>query len=175
MAGPGNAPSRIDIPGRPQKRFRTPEGATTGIPGVDQNNSEEDETMEIFINVANIIYLAAYFNRDVLRMRMFSVVAASCLVTYFYFRSEPLMTPVYWNLFHMGINVVWIVRLTLERVKARKVEIQSRPAGISERAAEYRNGSGLSHSAPTPILAGSVGTIVPPELKIGPAVFHSIR
>jgi hypothetical protein len=34
-----------------------------------------------------------------------------CLIPYFYFRPEPLMTPIYWNLVFTALNIYWICRL----------------------------------------------------------------
>ena len=72
--------------------------------------------MEILINAANLLYLVAYVVRDVLLLRTLTVLAASCLIPYLYFREEPLLTAVYWNLLFIGLNVVWITRLSLEHL-----------------------------------------------------------
>ena len=71
--------------------------------------------MEILINAANILYLLSYFVRDILKLRVLTVVAATCLIAYFYLRPEPMMTVVYWNTFFVAQNVFWIVRLVLKR------------------------------------------------------------
>lgn len=71
--------------------------------------------MEYFINIANILYLFSYFVRDMFWLRVLTVIAASCLTVYFYFRPEPLMAAVYWNLFFIALNVYWVFRLLLER------------------------------------------------------------
>ncbi len=71
--------------------------------------------IELLINVANVLYLFAYMVRDILWLRILSVIAASCLLPYFYFQATPLMTPIYWNLVFMALNVFWIVLLLLER------------------------------------------------------------
>ena len=67
--------------------------------------------MEILIYVANGLYLASYFMKDILRLRILTVVAACCLVAYFYIRPEPEMTIVGWNLFFVALNVVQISRI----------------------------------------------------------------
>ena len=131
--------------------------------------------MELFINFANILYLIAYFNRDILRMRLLSVVAAMCLITYFYFRSEPLLVPVYWNLFHMGINVMMIARLMLERVKSRHEEIGSQPAGISPGVNADRKESKNTGAGQSPNLARGLEPIIQPALLSGPFLPHSIK
>jgi hypothetical protein len=53
--------------------------------------------------------------RDILWLRILTVIAASCLIPYFYFQPVPLMTPIYWNLTFTALNIFWIVRLFLER------------------------------------------------------------
>ncbi len=79
------------------------------------NQSRLLTAMEYFINIANILYLLSYFVRDMLWLRVLSVIAASFLTLYFYFRPDPVMTAVYWNLFFIALNVYWVVRLALER------------------------------------------------------------
>ena len=71
--------------------------------------------MEALIHSANLIYLISYVMRDILWLRIFTVIAAACLILYFYFLPEPLLTPVYWNILFITLNVYWIARLLLER------------------------------------------------------------
>jgi hypothetical protein len=71
--------------------------------------------MEALIHSANLIYLVSYVMRDILWLRIFTVIAAACLVLYFYFLPEPLLTSVYWNILFITLNVYWIARLLLER------------------------------------------------------------
>jgi hypothetical protein len=71
--------------------------------------------IDLLIHAANVLYLFAFMVRDILWLRILTVVAAACLIPYFYFRPEPLMTPVYWNLVFTALNIYWICRLLLER------------------------------------------------------------
>ena len=71
--------------------------------------------MEILINSANILYLLSYFVKDMLKLRILTIVAASCFIAYFYCQPEPMMTVVYWNSFFVGQNVFAIVRLQVKR------------------------------------------------------------
>ncbi|MFQ5932363.1 MAG: cyclic nucleotide-binding domain-containing protein [Nitrospiraceae bacterium] len=71
--------------------------------------------MEPLIHIANGLYLVSYLMRDILWLRVFTVTAASCLISYFYFRPNPLMAAIYWNLVFTSLNVYWIWRLLLER------------------------------------------------------------
>ncbi len=71
--------------------------------------------MEYFLHAANVLYLFSYLVRDILWLRILTVVAASCLLPFFYFRPDPLMGAIYWNLVFTSLNLYWIVRLMLER------------------------------------------------------------
>ncbi len=62
--------------------------------------------METLVYAANILYLLSYMVRDILLLRTFTIIAACCLVTYFYNQAEPLMTVVYWNLFFVAMNAI---------------------------------------------------------------------
>jgi Popeye protein conserved region len=74
---------------------------------------------DMLIHVANLFFLMAFMVRDILWLRVLTVVASVCLVAYFYFQPEPLMTPIYWNIVFAAMNVYWIVRLLLERRPVR--------------------------------------------------------
>ena len=71
--------------------------------------------METLVYVANILYLLSYFVQDMLRLRVLTVFAASCLVGYFYFQPEPMMTVVCWNLFFIALNIVQLGRIVATR------------------------------------------------------------
>ena len=71
--------------------------------------------MEYFIHIANILYLFSYTMRDILWLRVLTVAAACFLIPYFYFRPDPLIPAIYWNLVFTSLNVFWICRLLLER------------------------------------------------------------
>jgi len=71
--------------------------------------------MESLIYIANGMNLLGYCLKDMLCLRVTMVGAASCLAAYFFFRAEPLMTVVCWNLFYVGLNLVQIIRLVWER------------------------------------------------------------
>ncbi len=71
--------------------------------------------MEVLINSANILYLLSYFVKDMLKLRILTIVAASCLIAYFYFQPEPMLTVVYWNSFFVAQNLFAIVRLLVKR------------------------------------------------------------
>lgn len=79
--------------------------------------------MESLVYIANILYLLSYFVRDMLWPRALTVLAANCLVAYFYLRPEPLLTVICWNLFFVALNLFQITRLVVER---RRLAIPAR-------------------------------------------------
>lgn len=81
---------------------------------------------ELLIHAANVLYLFAFMVRDILWLRILTVVAASCLIPYFYFQPVPLMTAIYWNLAFAALNMFWIVRLLLERRPVKLSEEEQR-------------------------------------------------
>ncbi len=72
--------------------------------------------MEMLIYFANILYLVAYAVRDILHLRMLTIVATCCLAVYFYNQPQPMMTVVYWNLFFMALNAFQLGRIYRERL-----------------------------------------------------------
>ncbi len=76
-------------------------------------------TMETLIYAANILYLLSYMVRDMLYLRVLTIVAACCLVIYFYNLAEPLMTVIYWNLFFIALNVLQLMHILRERYRTR--------------------------------------------------------
>ncbi len=71
--------------------------------------------MNILINAANVLFVLGYFTTDMLRLRLLSVVATSCVVAYFYSQPEPLMHVVVWNLVFLALNVVQLAKLLRSR------------------------------------------------------------
>ncbi|MDJ0957670.1 MAG: hypothetical protein QNI91_12460 [Arenicellales bacterium] len=71
--------------------------------------------METLVYIANLLYLLSYFVQDMLRLRVLTVLAATCLVGYFYFQPEPMMTVVCWNMFFIALNVFQLGRILTER------------------------------------------------------------
>ena len=75
--------------------------------------------MEAFVYAANFLYLCSYLVKDIMHLRLLTIVAACCLVTYFYNQAEPLMTVVGWNLFFVALNVFQLIRIFRERAAKR--------------------------------------------------------
>jgi hypothetical protein len=74
-----------------------------------------EANMEYLINVANILYLFSYLVRDILWLRILTVIAAIFLITYFYTQPDPLFVAIYWNMLFTALNLFWIGRLLIER------------------------------------------------------------
>src|ERR1700744_3910105 len=74
---------------------------------------------ELLIHAANVLFLAAYMVRDILCLRILTVIATLCLILHYFARPEPMMVPIYWSLVFAALNVYWIVRLLLERAPMR--------------------------------------------------------
>jgi hypothetical protein len=74
--------------------------------------------MEVLINGANLLYVAAYFTTDLLRLRILTMIAALCLSAYFLLQPEPLLNVVAWNLFFFALNGVQLVRIVRARTRA---------------------------------------------------------
>ena len=73
--------------------------------------------MELLIYIANALYLVAYAVRDILNLRMLTIVATCCLAVYFYNQDQPMMTVVYWNIFFVALNVIQLGRIYQERMR----------------------------------------------------------
>ncbi len=71
--------------------------------------------MQLYLHIANVLYLSAYLVRDILWLRVLTVIAIMCLIPYFYYRPEPMVGPIIWNGLFAAINVVQIAVLLLER------------------------------------------------------------
>ena len=73
-------------------------------------------TYDAWLHVANVLYLLAYLVRDILWLRILTVVAALCLLPYYFCCSEhPLYAPIAWNALFTVVNIVQIALLILER------------------------------------------------------------
>jgi hypothetical protein len=71
--------------------------------------------MNFLINAANILFVLGYFTTDMLRLRLLSVVATSCVVAYFYSQPDPMMNVVVWNLVFLVLNLIQIVQMLRPR------------------------------------------------------------
>ena len=85
--------------------------------------------MEALVYAANALYLVAYTVRDMLHLRLLTIVATCCLAIYFYNQAEPMMTVVYWNMFFVALNAVQLGRILNERMRTRDSIEESHSTG----------------------------------------------
>ena len=71
--------------------------------------------MNFLINAANILFMLGYFTTDMLRLRLLSVVATTCVVVFFYSQPEPMMNVVAWNLVFLALNIVQLAQMLRSR------------------------------------------------------------
>ncbi len=60
------------------------------------------------IHIANVLYLLSYSVKDMLWLRCLTVVAALCLLPYYYVQPVPLTAAIAWNMLFIGINLIQI-------------------------------------------------------------------
>jgi hypothetical protein len=94
---------------------------------------------EYWIHAANVLYLLSYLVRDILALRVLTVVAGLTLLPFYILRADPIWVAVAWNALFIGINLVQIQRLILERRPVRLTRAQialyrQAFSGMSERA-----------------------------------------
>ncbi|MCB9743850.1 MAG: cyclic nucleotide-binding domain-containing protein [Alphaproteobacteria bacterium] len=67
------------------------------------------------VHAANIAILVSFLLRDILWLRLLSILAGLFFIPYFLLQPTPMLEPVVWNGLFIGINAVQIVRLFRER------------------------------------------------------------
>jgi hypothetical protein len=73
--------------------------------------------MEPLFTLANVLNLSAHFAKNLLLVRTLSLVGAATLAFFAFFRPEPWMYAVYWNLLYVVLNAVklWQLRNSADR------------------------------------------------------------
>lgn len=72
--------------------------------------------MNFWLHIGNVLYLFSYSVRDILWLRIITVVAIFSMMPYYYCCSEnPLYEAIAWNGLFAVVNLVQIARLILER------------------------------------------------------------
>lgn len=69
----------------------------------------------MWLTISNVLYLVSYSVRDILWLRVLTVVAASLLIPYYAMQRPPLQAAIEWSGVFIVINFYWIVRLLIER------------------------------------------------------------
>ena len=71
--------------------------------------------LDVVANTSYAFLLASYIMRDILWLRVLTVVSLGFEVPYFYFQPDPLWDGIGWDAAFILINVYWIGRLAYER------------------------------------------------------------
>ena len=71
--------------------------------------------MDWLLHIANVLYLFSYSVKDIMLLRVLTVVAACCLLPYFFFQPEPMLAAIAWNVLFTFMNLYRIVLLYRER------------------------------------------------------------
>jgi hypothetical protein len=69
----------------------------------------------LLANLSNVVFLLAFSVRDVLKLRILSVISGCLILPYYYVQTEPLWTPMFWGMAFILVNGIRIVILILER------------------------------------------------------------
>lgn len=69
----------------------------------------------VWLTVSNVLYLASYSVRDILWLRILTVLGGSLLIPYYAMQAVPLRAAIAWSTVFIAINLYWIVRLLIER------------------------------------------------------------
>ena len=89
--------------------------------------------MDYLVHTANVLYAFSYLVREILWLRVLTVIAASLLIPYFYAQPKPLLAAIYWNLGFTALNIYWIFRLMMER---RPVQLKADEQELRQMAFE---------------------------------------
>lgn len=79
----------------------------------------------VFGHMANVLFGLAYLVKDILWLRLISIVACFIMVLFNYFvPAEPLWVAIYWNIAFIAVNAVRSILLLTERNQARFSDIE---------------------------------------------------
>jgi CRP-like cAMP-binding protein len=67
------------------------------------------------VNFSNIVFLVAFSVRDVLILRVLSIIGEALIMPYYYFQDQTLWPPLFWSVAFIIVNAVRIVMIALER------------------------------------------------------------
>lgn len=71
--------------------------------------------LDVLVNVGYSFALVAVLMRDILWLRVFTVVASLIFIAYCYLLPSPLWPPIMWKVVFIAVNTYWIARLSRER------------------------------------------------------------
>ena len=71
--------------------------------------------LDVLVSIANVVYLCSYSVRDIMWLRVLSVLGGALLMPYYYLQPAPLWAPIGWNVVFIAINGFWIALLVMDR------------------------------------------------------------
>jgi len=72
-------------------------------------------TLNLIDDLANLIFVGAYWVKDILWLRVLSIVGSLVVFPYYFLQSEPLWTPIVWSFLFISINAVRAWGIVKER------------------------------------------------------------
>jgi hypothetical protein len=94
--------------------------------------------MNYLLHASNIVYLASYLVKDILWLRILTIVGVTMIIVFFLSQPAPLWAAVGWNVVFGAINVGQIYLLVLERRPVRLAEHELRLYQLAFRALSPR-------------------------------------
>jgi hypothetical protein len=94
--------------------------------------------MVVLIHVANVLYVVSYLVKDILWLRLLTVVAGSVLLAYYALLPVPLWAAIGWNVIFLVINLRQIQVLLLERRPVRLTPDELRLHQLAFRSLKQR-------------------------------------
>jgi hypothetical protein len=94
--------------------------------------------MVVLIHVANVLYVISYLVKDILWLRLLTVVAGSVLLAYYVLLPVPLWAAIGWNIIFLAINLKQIHALLLERRPVRLTPEELRLQQLAFRSLKQR-------------------------------------
>jgi hypothetical protein len=94
--------------------------------------------MVVLIHVANVLYVISYLVKDILWLRLLTVVAGSVLLAYYVLLPVPLWAAIGWNVVFLVINLRQIHVLLLERRPVRLSPDEMRLHRLAFRSLTHR-------------------------------------
>ena len=78
--------------------------------------------LDVFDDAGNFVFVAAYLVKDILWLRLLSIIGSLVVLPYYLLQPEPLWTPVFWAFVFVSINLFRAGQIFLDRRPAKLTE-----------------------------------------------------
>lgn len=78
--------------------------------------------LDVFDDAGNFVFVAAYLVKDILWLRILSIIGTLLVLPYYLLQPEPLWTPTFWAFIFIGINLFRAGQIFLDRRPAKLTE-----------------------------------------------------